>query len=125
MPFSNYTLKLAVDEIIDRVIGVRIHSADPGVNGTQNEISNANGVTRGSIPAGGWTRNASTEKVENTAAVDMGTASAAAGTAAWYSLWDGANFMARREFAASMVIANAAVVTVLAGTIDLTPSSMD
>ena len=56
MPFANYTLKLAMDEIIDRVIGVRIHSGDPGVNGTQNEISNANGVTRGEIAVGGWTR---------------------------------------------------------------------
>ena len=55
----------------------------------------------------------------------MGTASAAAGTAAWYSLWDGANFMARREFAAAMVIADGAEVSVAAGTIDLTPSSMD
>ena len=123
MPFSNYTLKLAIDQVIDRTIGVRIHSDDPGVNGTQNEISNANGVDRGEIAAGGWTRDVTTEEVENTAPVVMGTASSVGGTASWYSLWDGANFMARRMFVAPMNIADGAEVTVAAGTIDLTPSS--
>ena len=129
MPLDVYALNIATTEIVNREMTVHLHSNDPGAaaNGNANEVSNANGITRPTIASGsgGWSTEAATGKKENTAAVACGTATSAIGSVPWYSLWDGANRVGRRMFAAAMNIADGAEVSIAAATIDITPSSTD
>ena len=94
MPFSDYALNLMANEVANRTLSVRIHTGDPGANGTANRI----GSHEIAVAADGWT-NAATGNVENVAAVAFGVLHTGnANTVRWYSLWDGSNFVARGEF---------------------------
>ena len=127
MPFSAYTRRLARDEIIDRVITISLHTDDPGPDGVDNEVPTAggSGYGRQAINIADWTAAVDTTTAENTNAIDYGNAGTAWGMLIWYGVWDGANFMGRRQFAVPMNVVVNAPVTILAGSIDLSFSSVD
>ena len=127
MPWAAYTLRLARNEIINRAISISLHTGDPGPDGIDNEvpISAATGYARQILNLVDWTAAVDTETAENTDDIDYGNAVSAWGLLNWYGVWDGANFMGRRQFSVPMNVVANAPVTILAGSIDANFTSVD
>ena len=124
MPYSTLEITRDITYKVASIIKVRLHTDDPGDNGTDNRTV-AMATPEPSIPAGaaGWTIGAAT--ANNTAAVDFGAASAAIAGMSWYTLWRGGNFVGKRELAAVKSAANGANVSIAAASIVLTETSDD
>ena len=124
MPYSATENERDVAYKIVAVLTVRLHTGNPGADGTANRTI-AMATPEPEIPAGaaGWTIAANS--AENTAAVDFGAASAAIAGISWYSLWRAGVFIGRRALAAAMDVANGSNVSLAAASIVLTETSVD
>ena len=126
MAIESYGLGQLVNAAVADVITVRLHTGDPGPNGSANLIG-LDVLPRVDIPAGagGWTITAANGHAETKADVDFGNAKKAVNNVGWYSLFKGANFFARRQLAQQKNVVANAPVSIDAGTIDITVSSAD
>ena len=124
MPYSSTELIRDITAKIAAVLTVRLHTGDPGANGTANRTTDL-ATPEPEIPAGnaGWTRN--NNSASNTAAVQFGAASDAINGISWYSLWRAGVFVGRRALQAAMNAADGSNVSIAAGTIVLTETSAD
>ena len=101
MPLTDYSLNLAADEITNRTVQVRLHTADAGTAGTTSRI----GTVSQDVAAAGWSAATGGDST-NLAAIDFGVLSASASfDVSHYSVWDGANFMGRESLSASVTVA--------------------
>ena len=116
---TNYTLNLAMNEVVNRTVQVRAHTGNPGANGTQNGLAR-DGIANQDVAAAGWTDAASGD-VANANAINFGTyTGAAAATVNHLSLWAGANHMFNIEVGTPKTLTNGDPLTIPAGDLDLT-----
>ena len=110
---SVYLRNLCADEITNRTISLRLHSGDPGSNGTANRI----GSVEQSVAAAGWGAAANgVSKV--TAATSFGVLnSGGSETVTHVSAWDGTNFLDSVQLASSVTVAAGATFTLAANTL--------
>ena len=116
MPFSQYAIHLAINEMANRTIQLRIHTANPHAgNGTTHRIAGASV----DVAAAGWT-NATSGVVENVADAVFGVLSNSSSiTVTHVSLWDGANYMGAVALTNSVAVAANESFKINARTIDL------
>lgn len=81
---------------------VSLHSADPGVNGANNDVTSTVAAARGTIPAADWSlptpapSPASGFQVSNTNQVTLSNSAPGTATVTYFGLWDaavGGNFL--------------------------------
>lgn len=96
MPVATAALNLMADHLVSVAILIRLHTGDPGSDGTANRVSGGGGsYTSGvSVAASGWSA-ASDGDVHNVNAIDFGTAAGSApGTVTHWSAYRGGTFIA-------------------------------
>lgn len=100
MTVTDYALNLAANEITNRTIQVRLHTGDPGANGTANGITGATV----DVAAGEWTAASGGDSM-NDNDIDFGVLSTSQSyTVRWVSCFDGANFMGRSELSSAVTV---------------------
>ena len=95
MPLSATELNRIANDIVASTLRIRAHTGDPGANGTANRVSAGGGLFAAGVEvaAAGWT-GASAGDVENSAAVEFGTASGGdPGTITFWSAFRGNAFV--------------------------------
>ena len=113
MPLSTTELNRLADDIVNANLTCRVHSADPGANGTANRI----GTAEGTLTAASWSGAASGDVAYN-AQLDVGALDPnAEQTVRFISLWRGNVFVADAAMAADVVVAQGGTFQVNTGTI--------
>lgn len=110
MPFSLYlaqkTLNWFRNDQLDSppaTVYISLHSADPGVNGINNDVTTAVAGTRGALPSGNLSAPAASAlpgggfQISNTAPVLITSSALSAATLTYFGVWNsasGGNFLA-------------------------------
>ena len=105
MPLSNTELNRMADSIVASTLTIRLHTGDPGANGTANRVSNGDGAYANGVmvAAAGWSA-ASSGDVSNVGAIDFGTAATAnPGTITHATAFRGNAFVGSRELPSTVV----------------------
>ena len=123
MPFEIAQRNANITDIINDIDQIRLHTGNPGANGTANQVSGG-GYAHQALAAADWTVNTANGYAD-LGEVDFGSATAAWGTVSWQSFWDGSSFRARRAFVTPMAVASGAPVTIDADTIRVSVTSSD
>ena len=127
MAFETYGLTQMMNEIVDGTLTFRLHTDDPGANGTANLIA-ASVLDRPAVTGtASWSNTviANGRRFQLLSDLDFGNASQAINGVDWISIFEGTNFVARRELSASVDIANGAAVSVTAATVRFEITSTD
>ena len=120
-----YALNLAIDVLIrNRELEVALHTANPGDDGTANEVlatigGNPSAYERVIIPAGGWTVDAALVNATVTAAHIFPTPTEDWGSIPYMTFWDGSNFFAIRQLASPRIVSSGVQVALLPGVLEL------
>lgn len=97
MSYSDAGLTLAIDGLRTTVDRIKLHSGDPGVSGTANEIAGTQTMVTYVNGAAG--------EIDLSATVAI--AIPASTTVSHFSVWDGATFVARKAFDVAETYSNA------------------
>ena len=126
MPIESFGLREAVAQNTESALTVYLHTGDPGTAGTTNRVA-AGTLGSADIPAAGtgWTYHATLGRATMTTDLSFGNANAAVNGVSWISMFDGTDYFARRELAASVNIANGAPVSITASTMVIEYTSTD
>ena len=127
MAFETYALTQMLNEIVDGTLTFRLHTGDPGANGTANLIPGAQLDRPDVTGTASWSNTAITtgRRFALLADLDFGNASQAITGVSWLSYFEGTDFVARRELSAPVNIANGAAVSITAATVRLEITSVD
>jgi len=99
------------DDIVSSDLTMRLHTGDPGANGTDNRI----GTLVQTLTATHWS-DASGGDVTYNAALDFGTVdNNNQQVIRWYSLWRGNTFIGAEEFASAITVAATGTFTIATG----------
>lgn len=116
-------LNEAVMDAVAENITLRLHTGNPGTNGTSNLIATST-LDRPVITGGsGWSIVGAV--ATPTANPDFGVAGVAVNGVSWLSMFKGVDFWGRRELAAPMDVVLGAPVALTRTTLTVTASSVD
>ena len=117
---STTELNRASDYSVASAMTCRIHTADPGVNGTTSRI----GALSEDLAVADWSA-ASAGDVQYDADLDFGVLHASNNiTVSHYSLWRGASFVARGALASNVAVTAGGTFKINSGTIEIDYSSV-
>ena len=113
MPLSTGELNRVADDITASAMEVRVHTGDPGANGTANRV----GTASASLAAATWSPASSGSSTYNAAAALGVLDTTNNQTVTWYSIFRSTTFVGREEFSASVTVIAGGTFTINTGTI--------
>ena len=120
MPFSATERNRVADSIVANELTIRVHTDDPGTNGTANRI----GTASATLAAANWS-DASAGAAQYNAAVALGVLdNSAQQIVDWYSLWRSSTFVGSEEMSSDVTVVAGGTFTIPSGQLRVSVASM-